>query len=110
MSSIISSRSTVAVAKMAARETILNLNFKFSAEQIYKCTDTIIQKHEQKLRAIVKTNSASFESFSELANAQADAIIQSSQTTLPALISTDKNAREASSKSKAKLREVFQDV
>ena len=46
MSSIISSRSTVAVAKMAARETILNLNFKFSAEQIYKFPDTIIQKHE----------------------------------------------------------------
>jgi hypothetical protein len=86
------------------------LNFNLSAEEIYQHTENIIKKHEQNLVKIIKSNNTSFESFKQFADVQADAIIQSSQTTLPTLTSTNKDAREASSKSKAKLRETFQDV
>ena len=59
---------------------------------------------------IVAKGSVSFDSFKLFAEAEARAIIQSSQATVPALTSTDAAARQASSASKARLRETFQNI
>ena len=92
------------------RKTVLGLNFNMSADTIQNHTESIIQEYNANMSEIVAKGSVSFDSFKLFAEAEARAIIQSSQATVPALTSTDAAARQASSASKARLRETFQNI
>ena len=92
------------------RKTVLGLNFNMSADTIQNHTESIIQEYNANMSEIVAKGSVSFDSFKLFAQAEAHAIIQSSQATVPALTSTDAAARQASSASKARLRETFQNI
>ena len=87
------------------RKTVLGLNFNMSADTIQNHTESIIQEYNANMSEIVAKGSVSFDSFKLFAEAEARAIIQSSQATVPALTSTDEAARQASSASKARLRD-----
>ncbi len=79
-----------------------------SAQEIDLSTSNIVAKYTQALDAIVTSQSVLYEdTFGALAQAEAQAVIHSSQVTLPALTHDDASAREMSSKSKQVLRDMF---
>ena len=112
-----SSSSTAAAAPAAATapapaggEVLFSLNFKLSGPEVDEKTTEIISKYKTALDEIVSAGRSGFAPFAALADADADAVIASSQVTLPALTSTDATAREASTKAKQALREMWQEA
>ena len=97
-------------------DVLFGLSFTLSAEDVNAKTDAIVKQYEAALDSIVANTNADANAnananpFLALANAEVDAVLQSSQVTLPALTSSDAAAREASSKAKQRLREMWQNA
>ena len=109
-SSSSSSLSAATTAAPVGREVLFSLNFKLSGPEVDEKTAEIISKYKTALDEIASAGLSGFAPFAALADADADAVIASSQVTLPALTSTDATAREASTKAKQALREMWQEA
>jgi Zn-dependent oligopeptidase len=106
--SLVSSMAASTAAAAEKRATLYSLNFQLAADGIDSTAKKIMDNHRQGMDSIVQMSSTKFEdSFRAFALCEAKAVISSSQVTLPALTSTDSAAREASSKAKQSLREMF---
>ena len=102
------SKNMAALAGVQSNEPLFRLNFQLSAEKIHEMTGAIVDKYTYALDGIVSASDGTFQNtFSAFAFAESDAVIQSSQVTLPGLTSTDAAAREASSTAKQTLRDMW---
>jgi Zn-dependent oligopeptidase len=79
------------------------MNFQLSADQIDALTASIVKTHTKAMDNLVEQEAT----FAAFAHAEAEAVIKSSQVTLPALTHTDAAAREASSKAKQVLKQMW---
>jgi Zn-dependent oligopeptidase len=95
----------------AMQGTGVGIRFNLSAADIIQSTESIIVSHGKAVDSIVESKTFDFKStFEALALADGKAATASTECVLPALVSPDKESRDAASQSKKQLYEMWQTV